>query len=215
MTPPAEPGTSRTSAATSWRAVLARPLRRRVIGLLITAVVAAALAWYTGMDAWHAALVAAVVIALGLSWQLLPDAPASTWPLEVQARADGTRGDVTRLSWTLRTRRGRVQSGALIRIRLLAARRLEPHELNLDDPADAAAVTRLIGASAYRTLRPNPASLPTFYQVQRCLDGLTHLVDPGSGVPDPPASRAITPLGRLFDGASTTLTDVLTRRNNL
>ncbi|HEY5224086.1 MAG TPA: hypothetical protein VIJ18_13695 [Microbacteriaceae bacterium] len=204
--------TAPTPMGSPWRAVLRRPFRRRAIGLLVAAVLAAAFLWYLGMDAWHAALVAAAVIALGLSWQLIPDNPASGWPVEVSVRADGNRGDVTRLSWTLRTRRGRVQPGALIRVRLLAARRLEPHELDVDDPADEAAVTALIGASTYRTLRPNPASLPTFYQIERCLDGLAQLVDPGSGVADPPSRAAITQLGRLFDGAATTLTDALTRR---
>lgn len=203
--------TTQAPTQSPWRALLRRPFRRRAIGLLVTAALAAAFLWYLGMDAWHATLVAAAVIALGLSWQLIPDNPASSWPLELSARADGNRGDVTRLSWTLRTRRGRVQPGALIRIRLLAARRLEPHELDLDDPADEAAVIELIGPAAYRTLRPNPRSLPTFYQLERCLDGLGHLVEAGSGVADPPSRTATTQFGRLFDGATTALTDAFTR----
>lgn len=157
--------------------------RGRLIALGVLAVLAAAVAWYVGMDAWHAVVIAAVVLAIGLIWMAVPERPTTIWPRETHAKDDGNRNDVNRLSWSLRTRRRRVRPDAVRRVRRLADARLmafrqsSERSLDLDDPDDRASVERLIGAHAYQTLRSNPVRLPTFRDIERCLDGLSRLVD--------------------------------------
>lgn len=182
------------------RDLLDRPLRGRIIALIIVAVLAAAVAWYVGMDWWHACVIATAVAAIGLIWMAIPDRPPTVWPLESHRKDDGNRNDVNRLSWSLRTRRRRVRPEAVRRIRRLADARLEPfrttseQSLDIDDPADRASIERLIGSRAYATLRSNPVRLPTFGDIEQCLDALSGLIDPGTGVQDPPAHRRSTPI---------------------
>jgi phage shock protein PspC (stress-responsive transcriptional regulator) len=192
-----------------------RPLRIRLLLLPAAAGVLAGLAWYIGMDLWHACVIAAVVLALGLLWLTVPDSPPGVWPREESAKDEGTRHDVTRLSWSLRTRRGRVRADALTRIRLLSAGRLAPYGIDMDDAHDRDALVRLIGERAYRTLRPTPQRLPYFHDIERCLDALSGLVPPDSGIPDPPARPAATaPIDRVTAGMSRAIVEVLTRRSS-
>jgi hypothetical protein len=175
--------TERGSSGTPWRG--------RLTGLIVLAVLTGGVAWYVGVDGWHASVIAAAVLAVGLIWMALPERPPSIWPFESQAKDDGNRNDVNRLSWSLRTRKRRVRPEAVRRIRKLAAQRLEAvrqeavgqgdaRPLDLDDPADRVSIERLIGSRAYRTLRSNPVRQPTFADVEQCLDALSALVEPVS-----------------------------------
>jgi hypothetical protein len=168
--------TFRESSGTPWRA--------RLTWLIVLAVLAGAVSWYVGVDGWHAAVIAAAVLAVGLIWSALPERPPSVWPLESRRQDDGNRNDVNRLSWSLRTRKRRVRPEAVRRIRKLAAQRLQAmgdtRQLDLDEPADRESIERLIGSRAYRTLRSNPVRQPTFADVEQCLDALSALAEPSS-----------------------------------
>jgi hypothetical protein len=160
--------------------------RGRLAWLIVLAVLAGGVAWYVGIDGWHASVIGAAVLAVALIWVAVPERPSGAWPLESRVKDDGNRNDVNRLSWSLRTRRRRVRVEAVRRIRKLAAQRLETlrvgdaRPLDLDDPADRASVEQLIGSRAYRTLRSNPVRPPTFADVEQCLDALSALVEPVS-----------------------------------
>lgn len=168
----------------AYGGVPGRQWRGRLTWLVVLAVVAGGVTWYVGVDGWHASVIGAAVLAVGLIWMAVPERPSGAWPLESRAKDDGNRNDVNRLSWSLRTRRRRVRPEAVRRVRKLAAQRLDAirdaEPLDLDDPADRASVEQLIGSRAYRTLRSNPVRQPTFADVEQCLDALSALVDPSS-----------------------------------
>lgn len=185
--------TAQLGPSRTLRALVTPPWRSRLIALIALAVVAAVVLWYLGMDPWHAAAVIGVIVAIGVVWLAVPERPSMTWTVESSLHDDGNRSDVDRLSWSLRTRRGQVRPDAVRRVRRLAASRLAivspdaDNPLDLDRPADRAAIEQMLGGRAYRTLRPNPVRQPSFHDIEQCLDVLSTLVRPGSVIADPPA----------------------------
>lgn len=169
--PLAEGGTVRAAVAALLRGTGRRPVRL----VVITAVLAVVVAWYLGMDIWHALTVGAGLGALGLCWITLPGRRRKTeWPLETGRVAEGARREVSQLSWSL-PHHGRAQHTGLRRVQDLARRRLALHGLELDAPADGPGIRKLIGSSAYSTLRPTARKLPTVRAVVHCLDMLDRL----------------------------------------
>jgi len=162
------------------RLLLHRRHRGALAGVCLVAISAAGVAWYIGMDAGRATAVGIVALGLGIAWIVVPEQRSVRWPRPVHTARDGARRDVVQLSWSLRTSLGRVQPGALARVRELARRRLAARSLALDDPADAAAIEQLIGAAAYAVLRPGDG-LPTLRSLLHCLDALDRLGAPPLG----------------------------------
>jgi hypothetical protein len=197
--------TPRTRAGTDDRAGevssalrgLLRPPRRARLALLVAAaVLATALCWYIGMDTVHAVTFGLVVGAAGLLWTAVPEHRDVGWEPTARATPEGARWDVTQLSWSLRTRRGRVQHTALRRVQELARHRLALRRLDLDEPGDRAEIERLIGEAAYATLARPGSDLPRLRALVHCLDVLDGLDPPRPGTaPSPPPEQRSTALG--------------------
>lgn len=185
MTPEPETGSSTDDRAgelrSALRCLLRPPRRRRAVLVGVGAVLAAAVCWYVGMDTAHAVTVGLVAGAAGLCWTAVPDHQDVDWEQPPRAAQEGARWDVAQLSWSLRTRRGRVQHTALRRVQDLARHRLALRQLDLDDPGDRAAIERLIGEAAYATLARPRSDLPLLRALVHCLDALDGLDPPHPG----------------------------------
>jgi hypothetical protein len=151
------------------------PRRSRLIAGLVIAVLAGIVGWWAGMDAPHAAALALAVATVAACWVAAPEHEVPEWQPEELAAAEGTRHDVVRLSWMLRSRRGTIQAAGVRRLRELAQERLDPFRLGLDDAADRTRIEALIGGEAYATLHPRSDRLPRLAAVSRCLDRLDTL----------------------------------------
>ena len=191
MTP--ETGDGAGEAMAALRSLGSPPRRRRVALLLLGTVLAAAVCWYVGMDAWHAGTVGLVLGAAGLCRIAMPDHRDAGWAAAPGTSEDGARLDVARLSWSLRPRHGRVQHAALGRVQELARHRLALRQLDLREPADRAAIELLIGEAAYTTLALPAQRPPQLRSVVHCLDMLDRLDPPRSGpAPAAPPERRPT-----------------------
>lgn len=144
--------------------------------LTIVGAVLGGICWFFGTDPWYAAGFGLVLIAVGIGWAMLGGGDVPEWRDEQIERPEGVRDDVVRLAWSLRQHKGQVHEPAFKRVRALAAARLEPHGLNLDDPQQRRAVEGLIGAAAYQALHATAGRLPSLTAVQHCLIALDLLV---------------------------------------
>ncbi|WP_157487676.1 hypothetical protein [Leifsonia sp. Root112D2] len=153
----------------------ARRNRQRVILVALAAVIISGICWYIGMDTVHAITVALALLAIGITVIAVPDVELPPWDSAAPGDGDGIRRDVTRLSWSLRMRRGVVPSAGLRRVHDVAARRLSGVGLDVDDPHDRNAIEALLGRSAYRVLHPGSGRGPGLVAVVDCLDRLDQL----------------------------------------
>lgn len=178
----------------AWLA--ARRNRRRVILVVAAALVISGICWYVGMDTAHALTVALVLLAIGLALIVAPDAELPPWDSTARGDGDGIRRDVTRLSWSLRMRRGAIPGAGVRRVHDLAGRRLASFGLNIDDAADHPAIERLLGRSVARVLYPGSGRGPGLVAVVNCLDRLDQLdaatIATAAGVPAAPVDDART-----------------------
>lgn len=116
-------------------------------------------------------------------------------------RRRGARGDVQELAWSVAGRDGRAGERVLRRLRDVARVRLARHGLDLDDPADSAAVERLVGGRAHATLTRRSHPLPRVSDLQHTLEVLERLgparhdAAPASSTPAPDG-RVLTPRTR-------------------
>jgi hypothetical protein len=170
---------------------LAPPERRATARVLILALLAAALCWYFGADAWHAILIGGVITTvgvIGLVASETPDLITIDWRSVGRPNRHGARSDVAELSWTLRGSYGRVGGPAVWRARRLARQRLAVYQLDLGNPADRPEIERLIGRRAYTVLVRGERRPPLLRTFVHCLDALDAL-DPTRPVEPPPGSR--------------------------
>lgn len=175
-----------STVGSAVRSLFERPRRGRVVLVLIVGVLTAGVSWYVGMDTGHAVTLGTVLAAVAVSWIAVPDHERVEWPEESGAGREGARRDVVQLSWSLRPHYGRIRQAALGRVQDLARYRLGLRQLDLDNPADRAAIERLIGPAAYATLRSRAAGrLPLLRSVVHCLDVLDRLDPSRSGVAHP------------------------------
>lgn len=123
------------------------------------------------------------------------------WPEPAPEATDGSRRDVTLLSWTLVGRDGRVTEAAVRRVRENAERRLARRGVRLAggltaagsgvNEADAEAAARaLLGDRAWTALTGRGGWLPSLGDLQHCVDVVERLGDP----PRPPATPSSPPL---------------------
>ncbi|MHA6623232.1 hypothetical protein [Pseudonocardia sp. DLS-67] len=152
------------------------PLRTSL--LAAGAVLAGAICWFVGMDAWHAGTVGLVLGAAGLCRAAVPDHRDVQWEGVARPADEGARWDVARLSWSLRPRRGRIPQAGLRPVHDLARYRLAQRGLDLDDPADRPAIERLLGEAAYATVALPATRPPRMRAVAGCLDALDRLDPP-------------------------------------
>ena len=167
------PGTGQVTAS-NLRVLFRPPHRRLTLIALIGTPVLAAACWYFGTDVAHAIAIALSITTLGLIWAAAPGGEEPAWPNDTRLDQPGRR-DIAELSWWLRSRRGRVDDAALRRVRAMTSNRLTSRGLDLADPADRAAIERLIGTEAYATLRSGRQRPPLLRSVVRCLDALDTL----------------------------------------
>lgn len=156
-------------------------MRRRRLAVVCGFALLVALVWFAGFGVTYAVVIATAIAVVMLALSDLPDDDMSApWPGQA-VTPDGVRDDLDRLTWQFGTARSPVREGAVRQVRALAATRLARRRLDLDDPADRAAVERLLGPGVYQALhepaRPNLAALV------RCLDAIDGLADPA--VPRP------------------------------
>ncbi|HWU45989.1 MAG TPA: hypothetical protein VN133_04450 [Humibacter sp.] len=138
--------------------------------------------WFFGVDVWYATGFALVFVALGIVWASIGGTDVPDWQATTPEHPAGARDDVVRLAWSLRMHKGQVHEPAYKRLRSLAAERLAPHRLEIDDPADRASIESMIGATGYRALHAPGGRLPSLTAVENCLEALDAL----TGDPPPP-----------------------------
>ena len=157
------------------RLLLRPPLRGRLIICVLLGGGTGLVAWYFGMDVAHAVALGLVVAVVAAVLGAVPEHRPADWVRERAPIESGIRRDVNHLSWSLRSRSGAVAASALRRVRDLARSILARHELDLEAPADAAAIERLLGSEAWNTIRPGERPLPQLTAVEATLDALRGL----------------------------------------
>ena len=192
--PPASP-VRRTEPPARSTDLTASPVRptRPSWRVPIPAALALALAWALGLDLVHAAvigLLVAVMVTVGSTLDLHRDA---TWERERPLGRDGARHEVATLSWTMLGRDGRVGERMLTRLRRAAAVRLARVGLDVADPADAVAITELLGRRAAAVLvEDRHGPLPRLADVEALVARLETLVPAGVHPADPLGPRRTT-----------------------
>ena len=157
------------------RLLLQPPLRGRLVLCVTLGAGVAVIAWYFGMDLAHAIALGLVVAAVAVVLGSVPEHRPAEWAREPGPAETGIRRDVSHLSWSLHSRSGVVAASAHRRLRDLARTALSRHDFELDEPADAAAIERLLGPEAWNTIRPGERALPRLAEVETTLDALQKL----------------------------------------
>lgn len=162
---------------------------RRYSWLIPGVVVAAtAGAWLLGVDLVHA-----LVIGIGIAVVVVVARTVDTtrdpgWERAPEPGRDGTRGELSTLSWTMVGRDGRAGERALRRVRAVGAGRLARLGLDLADPLDADAIHGLLGARAWTVLTVSSGRNPSLADVEHAVARLERL-DPAGPAPEPAAHR--------------------------
>jgi hypothetical protein len=126
--------------------------RRALGGVIALALVAAAVLWFFGLGVVPALGVADVVVAVGVVWTATRDGESLAWPVPPVRTEPGARRDLSEIAWALRSRGG-VPERLIARVRVVARRRLlVGHQLDLDDPADRAAIERVLAPDVVAVL---------------------------------------------------------------
>lgn len=144
--------------------------------------------WYVGISVASTVAFAVTVVASGIAWAGYAGSRAPAAPRLHPTPRPGLRTDVAQLSWALRGRDGRVSEPGERKVRMFARRRLARFGVDLDDPADGPRVQALIGDGPYALLTRSGGPPPSLGAIERCLDALDRLGDPGA-----PASPSSIP----------------------
>lgn len=169
-----------------WSAVW-RPL---VVGAVVGATM-----WALGMRGSSAALVAMAAATFVAVVQRVDSAAEPRPEPRHHVSADGVRGEVLDLAWTMVGRDGRAGERALRRLREAGARRVARHGLDLADPDQADVLRDLLGDRALTTLTRRSHPLPGVGDLVHTLDVLERLGPtrtrpaPPQGAPDPRSPR--------------------------
>ncbi|WP_058724616.1 hypothetical protein [Curtobacterium luteum] len=149
--------------------------RGRVAGVLVLAVVAAAITWFFGVGVLQALAVGGVVAAVGLTWTAIREDVPLNWPVPPVRSEPGARRELSETAWALRARGG-VPERTLARARAVARHRLRMlHRLDLDDPADRTAIEAILPPGVVAVLvreRRSEIDLGTFASVLTALETL-------------------------------------------
>lgn len=151
--------------------------RRRLVLVVVVAILIGAVCWYFGMDVPHAVTVTVALLAVGAAWLAADGEDAADWESGSAAPGEGVRQDVSRLAWSLRAHRTGIPAAGLRRVHQLAAGRLARRGLDVDSAADRAAIERMLGRAAYGVLHPGDRRV-RLSTVIACLDALDRLETP-------------------------------------
>ncbi|GAB3578563.1 hypothetical protein GCM10027406_14960 [Leifsonia lichenia] len=186
-------------------------LRWRLAGCVVLAIVVGFLAWFFGLDAAHAAGLAAVLLAVAACVTLLGDQAFVGWAPDPVLPRDGARRDVSQLGWALHTKGGGVAPEAVRRLRSVTAQTLDLHGLDLDAPADAPEIARILGQDTVRLLRRGSAESPKTATYEAIIDRLAHVADAPVGPLDHNSAAVPTASTGSTRSAATTPTTPTTR----
>ena len=144
-----------------------------------------------GLSHRDAFLVGLVVLVIGYVGVLAGRGDRYPWPAADLEATDGTRREMTRLTWSLIGRDGRVTEAAVRRLRVDATRRLAGHGTALGEPRAA----ELLGARVHATLTAHGGLMPSLREIADCLDAVEAL-GPARPAPrpDPLAPSLVRPL---------------------
>lgn len=131
----------------------------------------------------HAVMAFVVAAAVTVLLVDLPSIPPPRWPRIATVRRDGTRDQISALSWAFMTRDESVSTRGLLTVRETAATRLALHGIDLADPAQEHAVRNLLGDTA-SVLLSQDGRPPTMAQVGRCIDRIA-TISPSRPQPQP------------------------------
>ena len=150
-----------------------RRRRSAITWTVLSATVVPVVAHVMGVPAALAVLMAVSIAAVGGISTLFEVSRNVVWSdANVILRA-GARTEVSRLSWSMPSRYGRVSEAAVHRLRAIAASRLALRGIDLDDPAQAPAAEAALGASAYRVLEsPSEQFVDTLLRCVHAIDAL-------------------------------------------
>lgn len=153
---------------------------RATAGVVVVAVLAAGITWFFGVGIPQSLAVGGVVAAVGVTWTAVRDGAPLTWPVPPVRSAPGARRELSETAWALRSRGG-VPERALGRARAVARHRLRTlHRLDLDDPADRAAIDAVLPPAVVAVLlrerRPG-LDLATFDTVLTAVEALAPRTD--------------------------------------
>jgi hypothetical protein len=151
------------------------PGRRATTGVLVVALLVAAICWYLGANVWHSILLGVALTTLGLIGTVNADLNDTGWRGGGRSSRHGARREVDELSWSLRGSYGRVSGRAAMRVQQLARHRLALLSLDLRDPADRPRIEQLIGRRAYTVVAPGKRRPPLLRSLLHCLDVLDAL----------------------------------------
>ncbi len=150
-----------------------------------------------GLGHRDALLVALVVLVIGYLGVLAGRGDRYPWPAADLEATDGTRREMTRLTWTLIGRDGRVTEAAVRRLRADATRRLAGHGTALGEPRAA----ELLGPRVHAVLTAHGGLMPSLREIAQCVDAVEALGParpaPRQAVPD--AAAAGVPEAPLAD----------------
>jgi hypothetical protein len=151
------------------------------------AVFAGVVAWYFGLGIVPAVVVVLVVGAIGGALRRVGGTPADrNWPPPPPPKVDGARREASELSWALRTRDELVDELIVLRVRSIAASRLAPRRLNLNNPVHRQRIELLIGQPAWEILSSAGTRRIPISAVLNVLEALDSLDSLGEGVPSIP-----------------------------
>lgn len=122
--------------------------RRQVAGALAASVVIGCLAWLVGVTVMGSVLIGLMVAAL-IPLLVYPVESTMVLPPLPPRLRHGARVEVSRLSWAMAGRRGRVDTRVMRRLRATAYRRLADLHLDPERPEHAAAAESALGSWAY------------------------------------------------------------------
>jgi hypothetical protein len=157
---------------------VARPSRREASQVLGVTALIALICWFFGVDAWHAILLACAITVIGFAGLLVSLSPQThdlSWRSRKPGGGKGARSEVANLSGALRGRWGVVGRTAERRLWQIARRRLALEGLDLQNPADHAAIEARVGRPVYRTLMRTGKGSLRMRTLSHCLDTLDAL----------------------------------------
>jgi hypothetical protein len=151
--------------------------RQRIAWTAALAFVLAVASWAIGVTVLQSVLLASVVAAVGAAIIALDrlDGEPTLPPLDAVGRSEGTRREVSRLSWAMAGPDNRVGGIPYRRLRAIAVDRLRLRGVDVTDPAGDQAARELLGPLGYQHLLAEAAAPPTQRVFQSCIALLERL----------------------------------------
>lgn len=138
---------------------------------VVAAVLLGVFADLLGLPHRDALFVALAVMVVGYVGVLAGRGDRYPWPPADLEAIDGTRREMTRLTWTLIGRDGRVTEAAVRRLRADATRRLTGHGTALGEER----ARELLGPRVHATLTAHGGLMPSLRELADCLDAVEAL----------------------------------------